>query len=265
VIDDIGASSQREIVEITVLPINDPPKFDAANATMSAFKYADNSTAAAVMITSAVSDIDFHFGRDLRVNYTLLQTVESGNRENHIESSAIEILGLFILPADSALGERAPCIVAPNSASIQCEGKVEKLNAWLKGGIFFRPVEGVTSVAILLNVSDLGNVDKLNRPLDANLTLLLELPATALIVNAVPTDNVAMIAGPIAGLLVGALIAGLIFALRRKRAKEEVEAYLDQFALGVEGQANNSPLYVDAAKGGESPIYVPSNGGNLPN
>ena len=282
--DGIDYSTENTIVEITVLPINDPPQFDDFDGKLSkantTLVTGENETVDAVFLTSAVSDIDFRFGRNLSVTYTIIKTAgmsdnaspnangnanaNGGNsnqtkRDVEQQTNGVERNGHFDMPTESASGEKAPCVVAADGLSITCNSKIEKLNPWLRAGVVLVPDLGVEVVTIGLYVNDLGNIDKLNRPRDANETLVFQLPAAALVASVVPTtNNVALIAAPIAGLIAGALIAGLIFFIKRKSAKAAVESYFDNFALGMEGATNSSPLYVEAKKGGESPIYQPS-------
>jgi len=244
VVDDQLAPSQSVVLEIRVLPINDYPWFTVANASLGA----NNNGTDVFDIISEVTDIrDYKFGHTVSIVYTVV--VPDGG-------DASVVGGQFYLPPTSAAGVVPPCVVAPNGLSINCTDKIEKVNSWLKAGIPLEPYDGVTEMIVFLNVSDHGAIDKLNRSLDNNATLYLNRTVDGLTSVAVtPSNNVALIAAPIAGVLAGALIAGLIFAIRRKQAKAAVENYFDKFALGVEGMTHASPLYVEAKKGGESPIY----------
>jgi len=249
VVDDGFAFSQRQVVEINVLPINDPPAFQLVEYEV----VKDKNGSDVFIIGTMVNDTDFKFGRTMEVTYTIV----SPDGERAFAG------GHFDLPSSSDKGSKANCTVASDGLSITCTDKIEKLNKDLSDGIYLVPDEGVSDLQIKLVVNDLGNIDKLNRPLNASITIDLHNNVTALVVVAAPTtDNVALIAAPIAGVLAGALIAGIIFALRQKAAKAAVENYFDKFALGMEGMTQASPLYVEAKKGGESPIYKNSSSGS---
>jgi len=109
-----------------------------------------------------------------------------------------------------------------------------------------------------LFVNDLGNVDK-NMTVNityADIGLEIEGDASSLVTNsAKTTDNVALIAGPISGLFLGAMIMFAVFFLVRRRAHAKIEEYFDRFALGVDGAVNTSPLYQSAKHGGENALY----------
>jgi len=249
VVDDFGAPSQTVVLEIRVLPINDRPWFINANATLSSGK---NGTDV-FTITSEVTDIrDYKFGRVVEVSYTVITA----------GADPADVGGTFIQPGKSTNGKDSPCVVSNDALSIKCTDKIEKVNSWLRTGIDMVPFDAVTEMRILLKIDDLGAIDKLNRSLDNNLTLLLNRTADGLIAQTTPpADNTAFIVAPIAGVLAGAIIAGIIFAIRNKKAKAAVESYFDKFALGVEGMTHASPLYVEAKKGAESPLYKSSNNG----
>jgi hypothetical protein len=283
-VDADFAASAREIVEITVLPINDAPFFEKVNYTLSKVS---NSTQDKVTLLSDVKDIDFMFGYNLSVTYTLVFTSGNaggngngnGNGGNNTNATGAmkrqstngnngcladnsgnnnrEALGYFEMPPDSPTNDKPPCTLAADMKSINCNHLVEKVDPWIKGGIALVLQEGVQTAHIELNVNDLGNIDKNpGQDLNTSVCITIQVPLGQLVGAAkAPTNNVALIAAPIAGLLAGAIIAGLIFAIRRKQAKAAVENYFDRFALGMEGATNTSPLYEGATKGGESPIY----------
>jgi len=259
-IDPQYAASLREIVEIVVRPINDPPKFDIANKTGGKF---GNTTLDMWYIVSQVSDIDFKFGKLMNVTYCLRKadTAAANGNGNGNGNNDDPPAGQFQMPPETVSGEKAPCILQENDRCISCLDKIEKLNTWLKNGIVLVFELGVVGdVEVELNVNDLGNIDYRQNDMDValNVSVFLRDPlvADSLAAATKPaTNNIALIAAPIAGLLAGALIAGLIFAIRRNQAKAAVESYFDRFALGVDGATNSSPLYEGAAKGGSSPIY----------
>jgi len=259
-VDPSYAASAREIVEITVLPINDPPAFAHYNFSLGKV---DNSSQDKVTLFSDVTDIDFIFGYNLSVTYTLLFTAggnansDGNGNSNTSQPNGPEALGYFELPPNSPTGDVPPCTLSDDLKSITCNHLIEKVNPWIKGGIVLVLQEGVQNARIELFVNDLGNIDK-NPGQDKNASVIIDVvvPLGNLVGAAKPpTNNVALIAAPIAGLLAGAIIAGLIFAIKRKQAKANVESYFDRFALGMEGATNSSPLYQGATKGGESPIY----------
>jgi len=251
VVDDQFAPSQRAVVIIDVLPINDPPAFQLVEYEV----VKDKNGTELFLLGTKVNDTDFKFGREMIVTYTIV------NADNTTALAG----GFWLLPEKSSAGKVAPCVVSADGFQITCREKIEKLNPWLTNGIELAPDDGVSQLYILLNVSDIGNIDKLNRTLDTQLRILLDRNVTALVVVAdATTNNVALIAAPIAGVLAGALIAALIFLIKRKQAKAAVENYFDKFALGMEGMTHASPLYVESKKGGESPLYKGSNGENSP-
>jgi hypothetical protein len=253
VVDDYYADSQKEIVEIRVRPINDYPWFVQVNGTTISFHDPQSdATVDAFEVLAEVADLrDYKFGKVVTISYYAIVP----------EGADPTAVGTWVVPANSASGLQAPCVVSNNGLNLTCTDKIEKLNSWTKNvHVVFIPGDSVDDLAVYINVNDQGAIDYLNRSLDANATLHLSRTAAELITSAAdPTNNVALIAAPIAGLIAGAIIAGLIFAIRRKQAKAAVENYFDKFALGVEGMTNASPLYVEAKKGGESPLYKSTN------
>jgi len=277
VLDDDFAVSQAVLLVITVLPVNDPPGFTAFGSVAGKV---ENSTQDMWTIASLVFDIDFYFSYTLNVTYTLHKARSNGvagNGANAGSPSAVDTLakrsleqstgsatdpdraGWFVMPATSALGEVPPCILAEDRLSISCEVLIQNLNLWLENGIDLHFEAGVSGqVEVELNVNDLGNIDYRDPPPPLNTSVWIreDVAASALGAATKPVaDNIALIAAPIAGLLAGALLAGLIFAIRRNKQAEAVENYFDRFAIGMEGVSNASPLYEGATIGGESPIY----------
>jgi hypothetical protein len=258
-------TSSREIVEITVRPINDPPDFVTANATLGTVSGTGRDK---WTIISEVFDIDFFFGYTVNVTYTLHEasstpytnaTVAKREIGQSTTDEPVEKLGWFVMPQSTAAGGSPPCILADDNLSITCQDLIEDVNGWLKAGITLEFDERVVGrIIVELNVNDLGNIDYRVPPPPLNTSVLLidHLEGDNLAAATKPAgNNIALIAAPIAGLLAGALIAGLIFAIRKNQAKAAVENYFDRFALGMEGATNTSPLYEGATKGGESPIY----------
>lgn len=70
-----------------------------------------------------------------------------------------------------------------------------------------------------------------------------------------PEDNSLLIAGPVAGLLAGMLIAVGIWRLKSNSAAKAVDTYFDNFAINMDGSSQNSPIYEGATTGGESALY----------
>jgi len=265
-IDPHFAPSRREIVEITVLPVNDPPFFidGETNATKGVYQ---NSNKDQWTIVAQVGDVDFLFLEEVNITYCLRKAGtgtgnngngngnENGNGDNNDDAPPN---GWFVLPPSSAAGGDPPCVLTNNALCITCEDMIEDINGWLEAGIVLVFNETVAGdISVELNVNDLGNIDyRPNQDLNTSVWLNGSIDADALVAATKPAgSNIALIAAPIAGLLAGALIAGLIFAIRKNQAKAAVENYFDRFALGMEGATNTSPLYEGATKGGESPIY----------
>jgi hypothetical protein len=269
-VDAALASSNKEVVEITVWPINDPPAFEKApNYTIG---FDANTTQDVATIVSDVMDIDFLFGYNLSVTYTLILTASSANGTSNGtngngngNNGTVDVIqglpdGFFRLPLTSPLGEGTPCTLSDDNRSINCNHLVERVDPWLKRGLDLFLGVGVQYAVVELNVNDLGNIDKSpNQDLNVTTFLYIETAAGAILGTAKKDNNLALIIAPILGLLAGIVIAALVFFFRRNSSKAAVEAYFDRFALGMEGASNTSPLYEGASKGGESPIY---RGGN---
>jgi hypothetical protein len=258
-LDPQYAASNKEIVEITVLPVNDPPFFFYTNHTVGT---AANSTRMTWEIFSTVGDVDFVYGRDLNVTYCVVAVHMTGDNSTYEvdENPELEITDAwFVLPPPTPGGELPPCEVSDDGVCISCEDSVYNLNLWLRTGIELVFNESASGqIAVELNVNDLGNVDYRDPPppLNVSVFLLDEILAGLAATTKPAADNLILIIAPIAGLLAGAIIACLIFMFR-KRAREAVESYFDRYAMGMEGATNTSPLYEGATKGGASPIYKP--------
>jgi len=275
VLDDSSAPSQSEILVITVLPVNDAPDFIQYGRVPG--KVA-NSSQDKWFIQSEVFDVDFYFDYRLNVTYTLRKANGAGGNGGNVDTSSPSAFapakrsleqngnvvdpdrrGWFVLPQTSGAGDPPPCVVSDDGLSITCEELIEVLNPWLLNGIdlvFDSSVSG--QVEVELNVNDLGNIDYRDPPPPLNTSRWIreQIAAASLGAATKPANNnIALIAAPIAGLLAGALLAGLIFAIRKNKQKEAVENYFDRFAIGMEGVSNASPLYEGATIGGESPIY----------
>jgi hypothetical protein len=250
------AESAKFIAEITVLPINDPPYFTIANATKQAVA---NTSRFEWIIVGRVEDVDFRYGENVTVTYTLHWA--SPFVMGTDPATDDDLQAWFVMPASTEAGGDPPCVLGANARSITCTSLIEEVNGWLRAGITLEFNETVHQISVEMNVNDLGNIDYHIPPPPLNTSKWLNgtLEASALTAaTKAATSNVALIAAPIAGLLAGAIIAGLIFAIRKNKAKAAVENYFDRFALGMEGATNTSPLYEGATKGGESPIYKSS-------
>jgi len=233
VMDDYAARSTPVVVDLLIYPINDPPKFDELEAEF-VYEAATNETYFRVFGTT--SDIDFKFGKHVRLTVT-------------------------VADLNATLGEPAsasPCTWQDDGYTIVCEGLINSVNSWFASGFRVIPKEGVTDVNVSFILDDLGNVDK---DLNPNITYAsLSLNRTIeelLATKPVVADNTALIAAPIAGLLAGLVIMGLVWWFRANSTKDAVDAYFQRAALNLEGSANTSPLYKGAATGGESVLYQP--------
>ena len=231
--DDFQAESVPVPVEIVVLPINDPPQFDKLNGELG-YDIALNSSI--YTITGKVSDIDFKFGKRMEL------TISAENQTS----------GVFAEPPATA-----PCQLTNENRTLICNALITELNSWFAAGFIFVPAETAETANITLIINDLGNIDKFLIPnatyaeLDFNRTIGSALTATA----APASDNTALIAAPIAGLLGGIGIVALVWFLRAKKSGAAVDSYFARLALDMEGTTNTSPLYQGAAKGGESALY----------
>jgi len=242
VVDDYLSPSEREVLEIHVLPINDAPWFKTANWTGVVIGESER----AVITASVADDKDYRFGETVRVTYSLVAPEDADEEWQG---------GRFTLPDSSSMDYSANCTLNEDASEVVCEDRIERLNDWLLNGIILTQLTQ-SDLTVLLKVDDLGNIDKLDRPLDGNTTLLITLGANTLLLAEIPESNAALIGGVIAGVLAAGVIAALAFAFRHKKAQEAAEAYFDDMMIGMEGTANESPLYQSAQTGGESPIYA---------
>jgi len=232
--DDYHDYSVAKVAQIDVLPINDPPYFDEdkTNVTIGL----DNRGELTFRVHTTVHDWDFPFGFNVTLTVTAVNSTD----------------GYFVLPD----GYATDCDLV-GEVTIICTGRIERISSIATNGFLFYPNSSIV-VMFDLEVNDNGNEDKWYRPLAANITLVAEKEVDSLDVTTNATDNTVLIVAPIAGLLAGVLIAALIFVIRGRKSQKAVESYFDHFALGLEGVTNASPLYVEAKKGGESPLYAAS-------
>jgi hypothetical protein len=233
--DDYKAPSNAEEVHITVLEINDPPQFASRKGEV---VYNGTSDTSYFLITGRVTDIDFLFGK------RMLLTITANNATN---------MSVFADPPANS-----PCDVSDDGWTLTCQALNTEINSWFFNGFTFLPGADIESINFTLTISDLGNVDK---------WLIVNTTETWLFVNRTlaagsltgavkaPTDNTALIVAPIAGLLAGVGIVALVWVFRGRKAAAEVDSYFERMALDMEGATNTSPLYKQAAKGGESALY----------
>jgi len=235
VLDDYNAPSSPVIVDLTVLPINDPPKFDKLRYyTTTAYNVTDGS----FVIDGQVSDIDFKFL--LPVNLTV--SVVSLNGTD---------LGNFSLPPN------APCNMSDDLKSFSCQAMITQINSFLAGGFDFLPAVGMDYINISFTLNDLGNIDKNQTPNVTYAWIVLNrtIAVASLQTKTAAINNTLLIVAPIAGLLAAIGIVALLFFFRGRKAASAVDDYFDRMALEMDGSVNASPLYEAAAKGGESVLY----------
>jgi len=256
-IPSTGAQNLTVPFTINVLPINDPPDF--------AMYSSSGNSNGQVSIVSDVKDIDFLIGYNLSVTYTLVRTTgenltsNGGNsslkRNQNVEDTAD---GYFIIPDSSALGDVPPCTVSDDKKSINCNDLIEQVNPWLNSGINLVLGNGVMSAYIELNVNDLGNIGA-GQDLNTSVFVVIDVPLGFIAGAAKPmSNNLAFILAPVAGLLAGLIIAGLLFAFRRRLANTQAASYFADYCTpGSDGSVNTSPIYEEATTGGESAIYKP--------
>jgi len=237
VLDDYNAPSNPVVVELTVLPINDPPKFDRLDFHLST---SFNVSGGSFVIEGQVSDIDFKFGHEVALTITVLTS-----------SNASADAGNFSLPAGT------PCNISTDAKTVECQAMITDINFWFAAGLDFLPGAGLDNVTILLSLDDLGNIDKWNRPDTTNATIVLNhtLPEALQTKTIAAVNNTLLIVAPIAGLLAAIGIVALLFFFRGRKAASAVDDYFDRMALEMDGSVNASPLYEAAAKGGESVLY----------
>jgi len=230
--DDWHDYSQAKVAQIDVLPINDPPYFDEEKTSVTIGL--DNQGELTFRVHTSVHDWDFPFGFNVTLTVTAVNSTD----------------GYFVLQNEYA----TDCDLV-GEVTIICTGRIERISSIATNGFLFYPNSSVV-VMFDLEVNDNGNEDKWYRPLAANITLVAEKEVESLVGTTKTQDNTVLIVAPIAGLLAGVGIAALIFIIRGRKSQKDVESYFDHFALGLEGVTNASPLYVEAKKGGESPLYT---------
>jgi len=240
VVDDRYASSPVHVVEIVVDPINDAPffvqdkkKLDKSSTRLEIRRNGDQNV---LSVFAEVSDIlDYRFGRELNVSFHVREE-ESGSFNTTDEH----------------------CGVSADGQTLWCKAKLETLAIILRSGFDYvlNNDRSYGQYNVEYFVDDLGNIDKLNRPLNASILLTIDKEGESLTASTIPKqNNIALIAGPIAGLLAGVAIAGLVFLLRARRQKDAVADYFDKFAVDLTGATNSSPLYKGQTAGGDSPLY----------
>jgi hypothetical protein len=226
--DDSYATSAQEVVRVEILPINDEP---AINDLTSGRTSEDPSI---VFITGSVSDIDFLVGRRMQLN----ATITDGE-------------GAFLEDVDEQ------CFLSADGTLVSCTADISDINHIFGRGLLLEPA---TSLTVTLVLNDLGNIDKNDAPLETVAEVSIVVDEAGMIVTTNPDkgDNSLLIAGPVAGLLAGLLIAAGIWRLKSNSAAKAVDSYFDNFALNMDGSTQTSPIYQGATTGGESALYVPN-------
>ncbi len=239
--DDYEARSVSVKSIIRVLPINDAPTITAQD-TYQVTRDADGTRF--LLADVSVNDIDA-FRKKIVFSVRLVDE-NSGRLE--AEGSNADL---------AFTGAKAPCKLNAAKTEVVCTDPQADINVWISSAIVFYPANTTGTFNLFLYVDDLGNTDKLQRPLTANKTISVLVNEDTGLLPDTPTDNT----GIAVGLSVGgaAAIAGIAVLIAKLRKKNEIiDNYFDNLTDTIQTGANN-PMYQAAFSDAANPLYRAKN------
>jgi hypothetical protein len=241
--DDQNLRSVTVRAVIRVLPINDAPVITAQNS----YTVTRDSEAETKFLFSdiSVNDIDA-FKKPITFTIKLLSE-NSGRLEAHGSNT------------DLAFGGKKPrCVLSEDKTEVVCNDPQTDLNVWISSAIAYYPnVDNAGEFKVLLSVDDLGNTDKLQRPLTDNKTITVFVNEDTGLLPDTPGDSTGIAVGlSVGGAAAIAGIAVLIAKLRKRNAV--VDNYFENLADNVQTGATN-PMYQAAYSDAANPLYKAKN------
>ncbi len=237
--DDYEARSVTQKAIIRVMPINDAPTITARDS----YQVTRETEGETRFILSDVSVNDIDAFR---------KKIVFGIRLTDQDSGRLEAEGSN---ADMAFtGAKAPCKLNEAKTEVICTDPQADINVWIGSAVVFYPANTTGTFNLFLYVNDLGNTDKLQRPLTANKTITVLVNEDTGLLPDTPTDNT----GIAVGLSVGgaAAIAGIAVLIAKLRKKNDVvDNYFDNLTDSIQTGANN-PMYQAAFSEAANPLYL---------
>jgi hypothetical protein len=237
--DDHEARSVTVKAIIRVLPINDAPTITSRDS----YQVTRDTEGETRFILSdvAVHDID-----------AFKKKIIFGVRLTDENSGRLEVEGSN---ADLAFkGPKAPCKLNEAKTEVVCNDPQADINVWISSAVVFYPANTAGTFNLFLYVDDLGNTDKLQRPLTANKTITVLLNEDTGLLPDTPVDNTGIAVGlSVGGAVAIAGIAVLIAKLRKKN--DVIDNYFDNLTDSIQTGANN-PMYRSAFSESANPLYL---------
>jgi hypothetical protein len=151
-------------------------------------------------------------------------------------------------------GPKAPCKLNEAKTEVVCNDPQADINVWISSAVVFYPANTAGTFNLFLYVDDLGNTDKLQRPLTANKTITVLLNEDTGLLPDTPVDNTGIAVGlSVGGAVAIAGIAVLIAKLRKKN--DVIDNYFDNLTDSIQTGANN-PMYRSAFSESANPLYL---------
>lgn len=179
-------------------------------------------------LRTQLQDIDFYFEYSLKVKASLIRAQW----------------------VDELIADDAPCDVT-SEYGLECEDEITGLNNFLSNqGLPILVDSEVKSAVALFLLDDMGNVDKLNRPLSSGFTIVFLMNED----DDLTVPLAAVVILPVVAAVTAASIAAAWIMLGSK-AQAYAGASFDAFAVSSVGTGTQSPLYNDDGRVINSPLY----------
>ncbi len=244
--DDQGGEARPVKAIIRVMPINDPP-YIQANDSVTITAPSNGSLPSFTFREFNIGDPD---ARNKEIYFTVSIPATAGS------------LNVTYPRAFEAIGNKpAGCVDLSdeNTIKINCSDPQSLLNELYFKSITFQPSDSQMSTVVSVYVDDLGNTDKLKRPMNASHDITINYSRdTGLISESTSPDNTLTIALTVSA---GAAIAGVAtaIALTRKARAAKVDDFFEKLGDTFD-TSNTSPIYQgDKMKQFNSPFYQPKN------
>jgi type IV secretory pathway VirB3-like protein len=243
--DDEGLESEPQLIYVVVLPINDAPSIQAPSritgsngATL--VRLVDSQTNQRIV----VDDFDSTRGSELLLDIEYVSGLD----------------GEFVTSGNATGNCRLNETAAAEGKDVwRCTGTLNSLNAMLASASWnFNPSgtaessDEITTLKLTLNDQGSTSVDN-NDPKEATATVVVAYTRPASVITVPPANNWATIVAIIVALLLLAIIAGVLYRLR-KSLKTPNDDY---FSLGTSAIATapENPLFKAATKEGFNKLF----------
>jgi hypothetical protein len=239
--DDYEARSVTVKAIIRVMPINDAPTITAGDS----YQITRETEGETRFLLSDVSVNDIDAFRKKIIFSVRLADESSGRLE--AEGSNADL---------AFAGPKAPCTLNEAKTEVVCNDPQADINVWITSIVFY-PANTTGTFNLFLFVDDLGNTDKLQRPLTANKTITVFVSEDTGLLPDTPGDSTGIAVGlSVGGAVAIAGVAVLIAKLRRKN--EAIDNYFDNLTDTINTGANN-PMYQAAYNDAANPLYQARN------